>query len=827
MTEIDFKAIEEKWQKKWEELKAFEADDNSDKPKYYSLEMFPYPSGSGLHMGHAWNYTIGDIIARFKRMQGFAVLHPMGYDALGLPAENAAIEAGTHPEEYNKNSIANFTKQLRELGVSYAWSRMLSTDDPRFYKWDQWIFLKMLEKGLAYKKESPVNWCPKCNTVLANEQVHDGKCWRHEDTEVEVRNIPQWFFKITDYADELDSMLDELEEWPERTKTMQRNWIGRSSGLVFKAPVKDMDLEIETFSTHFEACYADTFVVIAPDHPLLADLVKGLNTEKEVLEFSKKIVDNRLSKSYDDAKIEGIFTGRYIVDPLGNGDLPIWVASYALANYGTGIVKCSAHDKRDFEFAKKYDIPLKVALVPEDEKLRKKVEKFEECYVDMKNGILLEPSEVYGKKAGDSRQKIIDHCVDNTFATEKIMYRLRDWGISRQRYWGTPIPIINCEKCGAVPVPEKDLPVVLPHDVEFGDGNPLETNEDWIIVDCPTCDGKGRRETDTMDTFVNSSWYFMRYCDSQNDDAIFDSKKVNKWCPVDTYIGGAEHACMHLIYARFYTKFLRDLGVVNFDEPFVRLFHQGMLHGEDGQKMSKSKGNGVLPEDVSREYGIDTARFFLSSLASPDKDIDWSDKGIVGSLRFVKKIFELFEDVKYGEDSDEVLMKLHMTIKNIGDYYDNFAYRKATIELRELFDLMSEKGVSKESWESFLKLLSPLCPHIAEELWEKIGGEGIISNAPWPEYDESKLKLDKKEVDLNEKVVETAREILEKLEVGSSITKVYVYSVPGDLEKVDSEKLAQELGKEVVVYSVSDSEKYDPEKKAKRAKLGLPSLFFE
>jgi len=1023
MVEINFAKTEKKWQGKWEKAKTFEVKDSGANP-YYVLEMFPYPSGSGLHMGHAWNYTIGDIIARFKRMSGFNVLHPMGYDSFGLPAENAAIEAGKNPDDYTNESIPNFMKQMKAIGLSYDWTRTFSTHDKSYYKWDQWIFLKMLEKGLAYQKTSAVNWCRKCNTVLANEQVHDGKCWRHDDCEVEVRQLKQWFLKTTEYADELYENLDKMD-WPDRTKAMQKNWIGRSYGteidflvesrknaaavegrtktsssvekaddlgnvvivhgcpsnketsinfetrtydkhwipwtrdslekkgikvevpmmpepwmasydnwkkefekkvnidensilighscgcaflvrwlgdtkhkikkLILVAPWKidthdkkngfyeyDIDGGIKDrvgkivmfisddeeedgkkslkmfnevlggevvelkkhghftfngmgtmefpellekiiegnkwpiFTTRPDTIFGVTFMVVAAQHSKLDSLVTK-EQRKDVDKFLKKL-KSVSEKDIGDLEKEGVFTGSYAVNPATNEMIPIWAANFVIADYGSGMVMADAHDQRDLEFAHKYGINLIETVLPVDGKSTDP-NKSDRAFTDY--GILTRSGQFDGLESKRAIHNITEWLIDERKGRRITNFKLRDWGISRQRYWGTPIPIVHCEKCGAVPVPEKDLPVELPKDVKFGKGNPLETNEKWLNVKCPKCGGKGRRESDTMDTFANSSWYFLRYCDPHNDKKIFDVKKVKYWCPVDTYIGGAEHACMHLIYSRFYVKFLRDLGMIDFDEPAVRLFHQGMLRGEGGVKMSKSKPETVvLPEDVSKKYGIDTARFFLSSLASPDKDIDWSEKGINGSSRFVKKIFEFFGGFKSGSDSEELLSLLNKTVKNVSGYYDNFEYRKATIEIRELFDLV-EKGCSKDSAGKFLQLLSPVCPHISEELWAKLGNKSFISVSSWPKVDEKKiLKKGSSGGDLNSKIVERIKGIVKK-----ETKKIYVYVMPFEIGKVDAGKIGKAVGKDVSVFAVNDSGKVDPKGMAKRAKPGMASIY--
>ncbi|MEA3414111.1 MAG: leucine--tRNA ligase [Nanoarchaeota archaeon] len=830
MKEFDFKTIEEKWQKKWEDARIFEVKEKSDKPNYYVLEMFPYPSGSGLHMGHAWNYIIGDILARFKLMKGFNVLYPPGYDSLGLPAENAAIKVGAHPEEYTNKAIKNFIRQQKGIGLSYDWSRMIITSKPEYYKWDQWIFLKMFEKGLAYQKKSNVNWCPSCKTVLANEQAQTGNCDRC-DARVETKYLRQWFLKITDYADELYEGLNKLEDWPERTKLMQKNWIGKSKGTEIDFNINGEKWPV--FTTRPDTLFGVTFMVISAQHSKLINLVTK-EQEKEVGKFLKKL-KSVSEKDVDKLNKEGVFTGSYALNPLTNEKVPIYAGNFVVADYGSGMVMAvPAHDKRDFEFAKKYNILIREVVkfsgVPQNVELRSKDGILKEAYVG--EGVLMDSGMFSDLKNKEAKEKITDFLIDKKIGRRIVQFRLKDWGISRQRYWGTPIPIIYCDNCGIVPVNEKDLPIELPKKVKFGEGNPLETNEEWINVDCPRCGGKARRETDTMDTFVNSSWYFLRYCDPKNYNEIFDKKKVKQWCPVDSYIGGAEHACMHLIYSRFYTKFLRDLGLLNFDEPFKKLFHQGMLHNEGGGKMSKSKGKIVLPESVSNKYGLDTARFFLSSLASPDKDIDWSEKGILGSLRFIKRIFEYFENLKIdlAQDTSNKLnskvnseVKLNKTIKNISEYYENFEYRKATIELRELFELIESKKVSKETFELFLKLLNPICPHITEELWDKLGNKNFISNSSWPEFDENKLIVEKKEIDLTEKIIGMIKPFLGK----KVYSKIYLYFVPNEFDKVNKDKLEKEFGISVFIYNIKDKQKYDPQNKSKKARPGQPGFYLE
>jgi len=816
MIEFNLNAIEQKWQKKWEEAKIFEVNENSKKPKYYVLEMFPYPSASGLHIGHAFNYVLGDILARFKIMQGFNVLHPMGYDALGLPAENAAVNVGSYPEEYTNNSIKNFMKQQKALGLTYDWSRGVNTADSSYYKWDQWIFLKMLEKGLAYQKESSVNWCPKCNSVLANEQVHDGKCWRHEETNVEIKHLKQWFLKITDYADELYEGINKLSGWPEKTRAMQRNWIGKSPGT-------EIDFEINNkkwpvFTTRPDTLFGVTFVVVSAQHSKLFDLVTK-EQKKEVEKFLKKL-KSVSEKDLADMEKEGVFTGTYAINPINKEKVPVYAGNFVVADYGSGMVMAvPAHDQRDFEFAKKYKI--KINQVIEG--------KISESRAYVGEGKLINSSEFNGLNNEKAKDEITKFLIKKKIGRKVVNFKLRDWGISRQRYWGTPIPIIHCPKCGAVPVPEKDLPVELPKEVKFGKGNPLETNEKWLNVKCPKCSGKARREAETMDTFVNSSWYFLRYCDSKNNKEIFDKKKVDYWGPVDSYIGGAEHACMHLIYSRFYVKFLRDLGLLKFDEPALRLFHQGMINDEGGEKMSKSKGNIIEPIETIKKYGVDTTRFFLISVASPDKGFNWSDEGIQGSARFIKKVMDSFEKIKIGKDSVELEFKINLTIKNLTNYYDNFDYRKASIELRELFELISEqKEMSKLNLENSLKLLAPICSHIAEELWSKFGHKEFISTSSWPKFDESKLKVKKQEVDLNEKYIIYLKEIISRVESkGEKVKKAYIYVVPFEVTKLNKVKIANGIGKDLEIFSLRDDKKYDPENKSKKSIPGMPGVYLE
>ena len=821
--EINFSRIEKKWQARWQEKKIFEVLEKPKLKKFYVLEMFPYPSASGLHMGHARNYVIGDILARYKKMNGFNVLHPMGFDSFGLPAENAAIKANSHPKKFTDEAIHNFIKQQKALGLSYDWSRMIKTCDSEYYKWNQYFFLKFYENGLVYRKKAPVNWCSKCDTVLANEQVHSGKCWRHKDTDVEIKHLEQWFIKTTKYADELLEMVDKLE-WPERIKIMQKNWIGKSYGTEIDFNIDGKKWPI--FTTRPDTIFGVTFMVVSAQHLKLMELVTD-SQKNEVEQFLKKIKSTS-EKDLEELEKEGAFTGSYAINPVTHDKIPVYAGNFVVVDYGNGMVMAvPAHDQRDFEFAKKYGIPIKVVIDPPDYSL--KVEKMSRAYTA--RGRLVNSGSFNGWDNIEAIEEITKFLENKKVGKSSVQYKLKDWLISRQRYWGTPIPMVYCDKCGIVPVSEKELPVKLPEDVEFGRGNPLTTNENFVNVICPKCGAKACRETDTMDTFFDSSWYFLRYCDPHNTEFPFDKDKIEYWMPVDQYIGGAEHACMHLIYARFFTKALRDLGFLKFNEPFTKLFNQGMLHGNDGAVMSKSRGNVIVPEQVSEKYGIDTARLFLVSIASPDKDIEWSDKGIEGSLRFIKKIFDYFENLNLGSSSAQIESKVNKTIKEISSDIEEFRYNLAVIKLRQLFESISEeKEVSKNDIESFVKMLSIFCPHIAEELWEKLENTKFISLEKWPKSDKTKIdeKFDEQEKS-TEKTVSDINNILNilKEKQGKEAEKVYIYAIPNEIGNYDAEKLSNKLSKIVKVYAVNDKNKYDPDNKALKAKPGRPGIYAE
>ncbi|PLX35377.1 MAG: leucine--tRNA ligase, partial [Clostridiales bacterium] len=646
MERYNFNEIEKKWQNEWEEKSIFKVNEDPEKEKYYVLEMFPYPSGK-LHMGHVRNYSIGDVVARYKKMNGFNILHPIGWDAFGLPAENAAIKNNIHPDIWTKQNIAEMKRQLKQLGLSYDWDREVTTCNEEYYKWTQWIFVQLYKSGLAYKKKSAVNWCPSCETVLANEQVVNGKCERCETTVVK-KNLEQWYFKITDYAQRLLDDLDLLEGWPEKVKTMQKNWIGKSYGSEMTFEIEGMEESMEVFTTRPDTTYGVTFMVFAPEHPLLYEMVKGTEYESGYNAFMDKIrTSSDIERTSANIEKEGFFTGKYCINPLSGARIPIYAANYVLMGYGTGaIMAVPAHDERDFEFAKKYGLKIIPVITPEDTLL---TEEMEEAYIG--SGKMINSGKFNGLDSREAIDKVSEYMEEAGIGKRTVNFRLRDWLISRQRYWGAPIPILFCEKCGEVPVPEEDLPVKLPTDVAFsGKGDsPLGTSDTFVETTCPICGGKARREVDTMDTFVCSSWYFLRYTDAQNDKEIFSRENAKYWMNVDQYIGGVEHAILHLLYARFFNKFLYDQGLSPETEPFKNLLTQGMVL-KDGSKMSKSKGNVVSPEEIIAKYGADTARLFILFASPPEKDLEWSDAGVEGSFRFLNRVWRLahyvMEDVK-------------------------------------------------------------------------------------------------------------------------------------------------------------------------------------
>jgi len=741
--QYDHKQIEMKWFERWAGQDLYRAEENSDRPKYYVLEMLPYPSGA-LHIGHIRVYTIGDALARYKWMRGFNVLHPMGWDAFGLPAENAAITNRQPPRAWTLSNIAKMKATHRRFQFSYDWSREVTTCEPEYYRWNQWFFLRMLERGIAYRKKALVNWCPNCATVLANEQVVEGCCWRHETTPVEQRALEQWFFKITQYADELLADMAQLEgNWPERVLTMQRNWIGRSEGA-------EVDFgsdfgPIRVFTTRVDTIYGATCVILAPEHPLVDKMVDAAGRAK-----AKAMIDARANKDPGDIEKEGFFTGHYAVNPYSGGRAPVWVANFVLMTYGTGaIMAVPAHDERDFEFCTKYGIPVRPVIRPADGVLANP-NTMKEAFGE--EGIVENSGEFSGLRSHEARRRMSEKAEQEGFGSAAVTYRIKDWGVSRQRYWGTPIPVIHCPQCDVVPVPESDLPVLLPLNVEItGTGrSPLEEVPGFVNVTCPRCGGAARRETDTMDTFVDSSWYFYRYCDPKNDRAPFDSKEIVYWFPIDQYIGGVEHAILHLIYSRFFTKFMRDLGLIQNNEPTLRLFTQGMVIAE-GSKMSKSKGNVVGGDAVAERYGADTARMFVLFAVPPEKEMDWTDAGVEGIYRFLGRVYRFAtRNVERARnrsgpstDADKrVLRKLHKTIKKITEDFDSrWHFNTSIAAIMELVnELYAEEAqlsgaALAEVLEKLTLLLGPFAPYLAQELWEEMSKTGPVFRQAWPGFD--------------------------------------------------------------------------------------------
>ena len=794
------RALESKWQKFWEETKLFKVEENPDKEKYYLLEMFPYPSGN-IHMGHVRNYTIGDVVARYKRMQGFNVLHPMGWDAFGMPAENAAIANNSHPAKWTYENIDAMRSQLKTLGFSYDWEREIATCRSEYYRWEQWLFLKMYEKGMAYRKESFVNWCEHCQTVLANEQVEAGMCWRCAK-QVHQKKLWQWFFRITDYAEDLLSYCEKLPGWPDKVITMQKNWIGKSVGAEIRFPIENTGEQIPVFTTRQDTVCGATFMCLAPEHPLVIKLSKGTQQEKEVFEFIDRIsIQDRSSRAVDSYEKEGVFTGAYCINPLSGIRMPIYTANFALMEYGTGaVMSVPAHDQRDFEFSRKYDLDIVVVVKPYDDDLDPV--SMTEAYAG--EGTMVNSGPFNGMDNIKALDEIASYLEQKGLGKKTVSFRLRDWGISRQRYWGAPIPIIHCKTCNIVPVPEEDLPILLPEDAGLLEGgkSPLPTLESFVNTTCPICGSReARRETDTMDTFVESSWYYERYCSPNYDSGMFDSKSVDYWMPVDQYIGGVEHAILHLLYSRYYTRVLKDFGLVKYKEPFTRLLTQGMVcketvscpehgfllpeevdgTGEDrcckkcGQaatvgrveKMSKSKKNVIDPNILLEKYGADTTRLFCLFAAPPERDLEWSEQGVEGGYRFLNRVWRLaqrwMDSIREAEpfdgrpdqvegDARDVVKKTHETIKKVTkDIEDRFHFNTAISAIMELVNTLygidpdkspQKTAVIRFAMESVTLLLSPIVPHFAEELWNALGFETSILLASWPSYREDYLVKD-------------------------------------------------------------------------------------
>lgn len=799
-------AIEAKWQKYWEENKTFKVEMDKDKPKSYVLEMFPYPSGN-LHMGHVRNYSIGDVIARFRTMKGFNVLHPMGWDSFGMPAENAAIKHNIPPKKWTLENIANMTRQLKALGLSYDWDREVTTCKEDYYKWTQWFFELFYKRGLAVKKESAVNWCDTCNTVLANEQVIDGKCWRC-DHEVVKKDLSQWFFKITDYADELLKDLDLLPGWPERVKTMQHNWIGRSEGLEFSFEIPALNDTVAVYTTRPDTAYGVTFMALAAEHPLIKKICENNPKADEINAFCERVRNqSEIERTSSESEKEGVFTGVYCINPFTGRKVEIWVTNYVLYDYGTGAVMgVPTGDQRDWMFADKYGIEKIVTICPVGKEL-----KLEEmtCAYEEKEGMLVNSGEFTGMEMHKAMSAIMDKAEAEGFGKRRVNYRLRDWLISRQRYWGAPIPIIYCPHCGEVLVPEDQLPVRLPEDVSFTAGakSPLATSEEFVHCKCPKCGADATRETDTMDTFLCSSWYYLRYTDAHNDKMPFDKELNNYWGPVDQYIGGIEHAILHLLYSRFFVKVLRDAGLVDYDEPFSNLLTQGMVI-KDGAKMSKSLGNVVSPEEILSKYGADTARLFILFAAPPERELEWSDQGVEGSFRFLNRIWRIvqaFEPVlaqkvteydhsNLSEADKDLRRVLHGSIKKVtNDIETRFNFNTAISTMMELVNALyaykeavkePNAGLVYEAISDLIKMMSPFVPHITEELWRgAIDANSSVHEQSWPECDEEALKVDNVEIVLqvNGKVrgrltvpAEATKEELEKIAMADANVQAHI-----------------------------------------------------
>ena len=808
----NFSEIEEKWQQKWDQENTFQTMESQDREKYYVLEMFPYPSGK-LHMGHVRNYSIGDIIARFKTMNGYNVLHPMGWDSFGLPAENAAIKNGIHPNIWTWSNIDEMRKQLKKLGFSYDWSREVATCHPDYYRWMQWIFIQFFNKGLAYKKENPVNWCPSCQTVLANEQVVEGGCERC-GTMVGKKELSQWYFKITDYADRLLQNLDVLEGWPNKVKVMQKNWIGKSVGAEVDFDIEGSDKKLKIFTTRPDTLYGVTYMVLSPEHPYVQELIQGTDVKEAVQVFQEKL--NQLSdieRTATTLEKEGVFLNRYAVNPLNGKKVPIYIANYVLMDYGTGaIMAVPAHDQRDFDFAVKYGLEIIPVVDPGQESIN--LYDLKEAFVA--EGQMINSDQFDGMDNQEAIVKITEYLEEKGIGKESINYRLRDWLISRQRYWGTPIPMIHCEKCGWVPEKEENLPVLLPTDVEFtGKGeSPLVTSKTFRDTECPACGGPAKRELDTMDTFLDSSWYFLRYTDPKNDQEAWGFDKQKYWMSVDQYIGGVEHAILHLMYSRFFQMAFYDLGLTSTEEPFTNLLTQGMVI-KDGKKMSKSIGNVVSPDEIISKYGADTARLFILFAAPPEKELDWSDTGVEGSYRFLNRVYrlvtELTDVVSVGPDSyisetptdKELAYIMSATIKKVtedvgGRFNFNTAISAIMELVNEIYKYKEEEdinlGLLRTAVRNLVLILSPFTPHICEELWEKLGNQESVYRTSWPSYDEAALVKDTVEI-----VIQINGKVKDKLNVANNLDKETFEKTALEDQKVQALLNGKELVKVIAV----------------------------
>lgn len=802
-----FQQVEEKWLKNWEDSNLHKTGEDPEKENYYVLEMFPYPSGN-LHMGHVRVYSIGDVIARYKRMKGYNVLHPMGWDAFGLPAENAAIKHGNiHPKDWTWDNIAHMKEQMKAMGLSYDWDREVTTAAEDYYKWTQWFFTQMFNDDLAYRKKSTVNWCPSCETVLANEQVVNDACERC-GTEVDHRDLEQWFLKITDYAERLLDDHDLLEGWPEKVKTMQKNWIGRSEGCRVDFELPKLDKELEVFTTRPDTLFGATYMVLAPEHPYVSELTAGTKKEEEVKEFIKKVKKQKEQErtSAETEKL-GIFTGAYAVNPVNGEKIPVYIANYVLMGYGTGaIMAVPAHDQRDFDFARKYDIEITAVIQPEDQEEELVGSEMEAAYAG--EGHLINSGKYNGLNVEEAFDKMAADFSEAGFVKVETNYRLRDWLISRQRYWGAPIPIVYCDDCGAVAVPEEDLPVELPHDVEFSPTgeSPLKQVDSFVNTTCPECGGAAKRETDTMDTFVDSSWYFMRYADPKNEEIPFTKENLDKWFPVDQYIGGIEHAILHLLYARFFTKVVHDMELTDYVEPFTNWLAQGMVL-KDGAKMSKSKGNVVDPKDILDEYGADTARLFILFASPPEKDLEWSDKGVEGADRFLNRVWrfvtenlELINSAEaelkadsLAKDEKELYRTMHASIKkvseDVGERLNFNTAISAIMELtNEVYSYLNDRSAEdtnnaliKEAAEKIILLLAPFAPFITEELWDYLGHDENVHSAQWPEYQEEALKKDEVTI-----VIQVNGKVRDKINIAADASEAEVKEQVMEEEKIQS-----------------------------------------
>lgn len=811
--------IEKKWRKIWEKMDAHKTNLKGEKP-YYCLDMFPYPSGEGLHVGHWSGYVLSDVWARYKKMQGYDILHPMGWDAFGLPAENLAIKKGLHPKKSTEQNIKRMKEQLKQIGAMYDWNLELSTADPNYYKWTQWLFLQLYKKGLAYRQKAPVNWCPKCLTVLANEQVIAGRCERC-DTEVTKKELVQWFFKIRDYAERLILDLEKLS-WPEKVKTMQKNWIGKSEGVIInfkglnfeledgkgRGKISEMEFDIPVFTTRPDTIYGVTYLVLAPEHPLVLKLTSRdrIAEVKRYIERSKKI--SEIERASLEREKTGMFLGTVARNPINSKKIPIWVSDYVLYHYGTGAVMAvPAHDQRDFEFAKKFGLEMKEVIAPT--MVARGIEMMRKAYED--EGYLVNSEEFSGLTSRDARVKIADYIEIRSFGKRRVNYKLRDWLISRQRYWGTPIPIIYCKNCGEMPVPEDDLPILLPEQVDFkpkgGGKSPLATNSAFVKTACPNCGEEAKRETDTMDTFVDSSWYYLRYPSVFEKKKIFDQNLTKKWLPVNQYVGGVEHAILHLLYSRFITKFLYDLKLVDFKEPFSALFNQGMIYYK-GSKMSKSRGNVVNPDDLIKKFGTDTIRGYELFMGPPEQDKEWNDKGVEGIFRFLSRIWglctralhEFDADIKKSarKDSEEVLKFTHQTIKKVTDDIERFHLNTVVSTLMTYTNFL-EKNVdvhktTKKPFEMLLLLLAPIAPHLCEELWQKFGHKESIFQNSWPRYDSRLARVS--EIEL---VIQVNGKLRDKVRVTADITEDEAKAISQDSKKIKKYILGKKIKKIIFV----------------------------